>query len=307
MFFRDVYGHENALQGLQDILRGGRPSGGYVFVGPTGVGRRTLMNAFAATLLCKSAGVEACGSCESCVLLAAGNHPDYVELVMEGSTVSVDEMREFCHQIEFSPMISARRVCVINDADAMTVQAANCFLKTLEEPPPSVVLLLRAESTDRLLKTIVSRCQAIRLGPLPLPLLQDILAERGVADADILATLSEGALGKALVLAEGAIAEVWGEMDEAVAKLRPGRALALAETLLGWASRLKGEKGRAREGEMHVLELLSLLFRRRLREIDESRVILRQLDLTYNAAEQLQHNVTGELVMRNLALSLCSA
>ncbi len=310
MPFADVLGQDQPIGQLREALRRDRGSVSTLFVGPVGVGRRTLMQAFAEALLCPGGGDDACGACPSCRAFAHGNHPDLYELEREKERISVEEMREFCRQAGFRPMQSARRVCLVPDADRMTDQAANCFLKTLEEPPGATVLLLRSESTDRLLGTIVSRCRIVRLAPLPQAVVAATLRDRAAVDGDVaeaLATVAEGSLGRALALAGGETGADWAWVREALAHTRPGDALPLADELLERAGREGGDTARLRAGAEALLDMLALALRRQLRDAALPRAGLRRLDAVWAAAERLQKNVSPDAVLRTLALDLVHA
>jgi DNA polymerase III subunit delta' len=301
MSFRNVLGHEEAIAGLRASLASGRIAPAYLFCGMEGVGRNTLMRAFAAALLCRESPEDACGECTDCTLAARGTHPDLVLLEREKETIPVAEMRAFCHAVSLKPALAGRKACLVPEAGRMTVQAANCILKTLEEPPPRAVLLLRGESTDRLLPTIVSRCQVVRLAPLPHGLLGEELRRRGAAegkDADALALVGEGSLGKALELSEGEAAAEWEWIQSMLGNLRPGNAREISDELSARA---------ARRGAQELLEMIALALRLRMREKKTSpRGELACLEEVWTAAERLERNVTPDLALRSLALGLGS-
>jgi DNA polymerase-3 subunit delta' len=310
MRFADVLDHDAPKADLRAAIRGGRISPAYLFVGPRGVGRRSLMSAFAATLLCARREEEACGECHGCRMLAAGSHPDYNELESEKEQIGVDEMRAFCHTVGIRPTESRRRVSVVPDAARMTVQAANCFLKTLEEPPGETVLLLRCESTDLLLRTIVSRCQILRLSRLPAAALAAEIERRGLrtgAAAQALAAIAEGSLGRAQELVAGEAGEDWAWLEQVFEKIRPGAALALADGLAERAAAEGGAAAQMRPRVVQLLDLMALQLRRRLREAPVPRRELARLEAVWTAAERLQQNVTPDLVLRSLALDLAHA
>lgn len=304
MSFEDVLGHGRARAGLREALRAGRIPNAWLFVGPEGVGKRTLMAATAQALLCERGGDDACGACGACRRFAGGNHPDYVVLESEKEQVPVEEMRAFCRQVGLRPMAGARRICAVPEADRMTDASANCFLKTLEEPPGRAVLLLRAESTDRLLPTVVSRCQVVRLGPLPVGEIAAELARRGwaQAEAEALAVLSEGALGRALALAGEGAGDDWAWVRQTLPGMRAGDALPVARELIERMGSGNAAESRARA--LELLDLLALCLRRMLREGESPRRNVERLDAVWQAAERLQRNVTPALVLQALALEL---
>ena len=161
---------------LQKYRERGRLPHGLLFNGPAECGKKHFALRFAEGVLCTANRSEdgaqhhgrACGKCHSCLLLAAGNHPDLVLLVPqeEKKTIQVDAVREFIQDATLTPQISDCRVCLIMPADAMTSEAANSLLKTLEEPAANNHIILVTEHVRHLAATIRSRCQIVNL-PLP--------------------------------------------------------------------------------------------------------------------------------------------
>ena len=310
MPFDEVLGHAAVRADLHAALRRGRLAGAYLFVGPQGVGRRTLMASFAAALLCTDSTDAACGACRACRLRAAGRHPDLVRLERERGrvAVSVEATRAFCREVNLRPVHSARRVGVVDEAASMSAAAANAFLKTLEEPAGDALLLLRAESTDQLLHTIVSRCQVVRLGPLPGDLVARALVDRGACnerEAPAVALLAEGSLGRALTLAQADADQDWTWLAKSTAELTPGESLAFVQ---GLVDRTRADTGRVdRERTLALLEMLALLYRRRLREElpGPPRHTLARLEAVWRAAERIAGSqVNPELALQALGLDL---
>ena len=208
-----MIGHEDAVATLHRAVRRDQVSHAYLISGPAGVGRRTLALAFARVLLCQAAPAERpCGRCPSCRRVERTMHPDLVVLSLEtaGSErearptrISIDAIRELRATIALRPLEGDWRVVVIDDADWLSRDAADALLKTLEEPPPFAVLILIVEDTTSLAETIRSRCQQIRLGPVPVVTVQAALEARGVEapQAALIASLTRGRIGEAFRLA----------------------------------------------------------------------------------------------------------
>ncbi len=200
----EIWGHTGAVNLLQGHLKQGRVRHAYLFCGPNGVGRRTLALRFAQALNCPQpiAPGEPCGTCRTCRQIAQMTHPDLLLMQVEsGSTLKVDQVRALQHDLQLAPYESRYRVALLLNMERATISAQNALLKTLEEPPGQAVLLLTADTPESLLPTIVSRCEVLRLRPLPLVDLALILEqERGLPPdwARELAHLSGGCPGLAL-------------------------------------------------------------------------------------------------------------
>jgi DNA polymerase-3 subunit delta' len=170
------------------------------------VGKRTAALLFAAAINCEHPETLGCGHCRSCNAIVAGNHPDVrVWDVPEGEkTFKVEQVRELLHAVSFHPYEGRRKVHVLAALDATGPAGANALLKTLEEPPPSTVLVLLATSLDAVLPTIVSRCQVVTFGLAPIASIAEALTlRRGVAPESALdaAFRSQGRFGRAFDLA----------------------------------------------------------------------------------------------------------
>lgn len=199
-----VVGHEWAVELLECSLANGRTAHAYLLLGLPQIGKTTLALNFAQALNCQDEG-KPCGQCRSCLKIAHGNHPDVRVIEAGNGTIKIDQVRTMQREVVLSPHEGRWKVYVIRQMERATAEAANCLLKTLEEPPAQVILVLTASDMDQLLPTIVSRCQVLNLRPPSVLLAQEALEERwGVEPerAKLLARLSGGRLGWAVRASE---------------------------------------------------------------------------------------------------------
>jgi DNA polymerase-3 subunit delta' len=209
MPFHTIIAHRSTIESLQKAAARKRLAHAYLFHGEQSIGKRTTALCFAQALLCErsssEAGLDSCGGCRSCHQIEGRTHPDYfvIEPDPELATpqIKIEQIREIEQHTIYRPLIGDRKICIIDDADRLTIGAANALLKTLEEPPDHSLFLLVSSRPASLPLTIRSRCQALRFAT---PARTDVEAalilkrEMPPDDARFLATITEGRLGEAL-------------------------------------------------------------------------------------------------------------
>lgn len=224
MSWLDVHGHDDVVAWFRRGLDRRRLASAMLFVGPAGIGKRTFANRLAQSLLCRYATtrpLDPCGDCDSCVQWRAGSHPDLFHVAKPAgkSTIPLelfigsDQHRAtsgLCHDIALKPYLGHRKIAIIDDADDLGIESANCLLKTLEEPPADSLIILVGTSADRQLPTIRSRCQVIRFRPLDESLVARVLESQNLVDtpddAARLARFADGSIATALELSND---EIW--------------------------------------------------------------------------------------------------
>ena len=251
-FFRDILGQERVLEYLKAAFNRGRLAHAYLFLGPEGVGKESVARALAAALNCAELREDgdACGICPSCKRLAAGAYPDLhvIYPTSKGRTpeIKIEQIREFRRVTAYPPVGGGWRVALVKPAEALTDEAANALLKTLEEPPPQHLLILTAGVEADLFPTVVSRCQKLAFTPLPYPLITQELLRHGLSpsQAALLAALSGGSLGQALALEPEELLRQRQQVLNDLKSLSRGN----ATTALDWAQDLaKKEKKESEE------------------------------------------------------------
>jgi DNA polymerase-3 subunit delta' len=204
-----MIGHEWAVDLLTEHVAQRRERHAYLITGPQGVGKKTLALRFAEALNCIKplAPGQTCRQCSSCKRIEAMQHPDLsvVEAEHEGEVLRIDQVRTLQHNLSLAPYEARYRVALLLRFEEAHTNAANAMLKTLEEPPPQVVVILTAKSVESLLPTIVSRCEVLKLRPLSVDeTAKGMRVIKGVpADiAEVLAHISGGRPGYAVRLFE---------------------------------------------------------------------------------------------------------
>lgn len=284
MSWHGIVGHDHLVEQFRRAVRRERLASSFLFVGPEGVGKRSFALKLAQAFLCQTRPEEEldpCGACPGCLQVAAQTHPD-LEVVGKPADKSFiplelligdqeHRMRQgLCFRLSLKPFMGGRKVAIIDDADWLNAEGANCLLKTLEEPPPRSVLILIGTSPAKQLPTIRSRCQLIRFRPLRPDVVADLLVSQQLvgerAEALRLAAYGEGSIRRALELAD---AELWAFRDRLYEQLAEPM---LDATRLGQAIVLfveeAGKEVSARRRRMRqVLQQAAEFYRQLLRRL----------------------------------------
>lgn len=204
MKWTDIVGHVENIKMLRYMESSRRIPHAVLLSGPSGIGKFAVASVLGAALLCTATDSRPCGHCQSCLQMLHGTHPDYLLIRPDGAAIKIEQIRNLQHEAALAPYLSSRRICIIDSAELMTVQAANSLLKVLEEPMGDVVFILVSGNRQMLLPTILSRCMAIAFQPLTDMVLAQALADRGFSpeQSEVAARLSRGRMGTALSMLE---------------------------------------------------------------------------------------------------------
>lgn len=199
--FDNIIGNDKIKQELSNSVKSNKYSHSYLFVGTSGIGKKLIGREFAKMILCE-ANEKYCNKCKSCLEFDSNNNPDFQEIKPEGLNIKIDQIRQMQSKVSEAPIISQKKVYIIDDADLMTKEAQNCLLKTLEEPPEFVTIILIGSNESNFLSTIKSRCITIKFESLNPIEISDYL-KNNFPDEDIsnnIIEASNGSIGKALIL-----------------------------------------------------------------------------------------------------------
>ncbi len=359
--FSDILGNEMIKEYFERTLTSGQISHAYILTGEAGMGRKTLAKTFAMTLLCEknqtdhdpdqislfdsmsfmepmntdTNGTETegfyagnskdpCGQCHSCIQFQTDNHPDVIYVTHAKEGIGVDDIREQINgTVQIKPYSSPYKIYIVDEAEKMTVQAQNALLKTLEEPPSYVVILLLTTRADAFLPTILSRCITLKLKPLYDEVIRDYLMDRlhvQKADAEVYTAFARGNLGKAIALSSSdSFADMRYSVMSLLRNARNMDMILMLETVKRW-----------KEDRLDILECLDfmqlwyrdvlmfkatqdvagLIFREEYKHIRETstkssfRGIEAILEAIDKAKQRLEANVNYELTMELLLLTI---
>ena len=205
MGFAELVGHSKPLNALQMALTNQRLHHAYLFVGPEGVGKRTVAIALAKAIHCSNSAGDFCGECIHCASIVDGNHADVriIEPLAGKKEISIRQVRDLERDLRYRSFTGKRKIAVIDPAALMNASAQNALLKTLEEPPDNSLMILVTPNAGALLPTLRSRCLRLSFAPLPRTEVVGFLrAKHGLPadDAEFLAAISIGSIGVALTL-----------------------------------------------------------------------------------------------------------
>ncbi|MBN2564444.1 MAG: DNA polymerase III subunit delta' [Candidatus Eisenbacteria bacterium] len=285
-----IKGQDRAVGYLMSAFESGRLSHAYLFQGPDGVGKETTALAFAQALNCEAGGLDGCGQCRACKMAAGLSHPDIhlifpvpttikpaemaelladytrdgfrdVDFGRKSAIISVDTiLSEMVAKANQKPYLGPWKVFVVADADAMTTEAANTLLKTLEEPPDQTIIILTTSRPNALPVTVVSRCQSVPFAALSRAVVREVLLSDGrlsfdEASASTAALLAQGSAGNAVRMEKrGPTVDI-----DRVAELMIGKRTRDVPSLINEANGLAFRLGRAEQER--ILELMLLWFR----------------------------------------------
>ena len=200
MLANNIIGNTEVKEYLEKIVNSNNVLHSYLFLGTEGIGKKEIAKEFAKKILC-STKEEEC-TCKSCLCFDSNNHPDLYVIDYDNQSIKIDEIRTLTEKVIEKPIISEKKVYIINNAETMTKEAQNCLLKTLEEPPEFVVIILISSNDNLILNTIKSRCMTIKFNNIDDDLIKKYIEENLEYGelSDTLLSYINGSIGKAIKL-----------------------------------------------------------------------------------------------------------
>ena len=211
--FSEVVGQEYIVKTLVNAIRNNKIAHAYLFAGPRGTGKTTIAKLFAKAINCQNFDGESCDECNNCKAYLEGNHPDIIELDA-ASNNGVDDVREIIEQVPYAPLIGKYKVYIIDEVHMLTQQAFNALLKTLEEPPAHVIFILATTDPQKIIPTVLSRCQRYNFSKITLYEIQKRMIE--VLDRENI-PYDEKAVSEVARMAEGGMRDALSILEQCLA------------------------------------------------------------------------------------------
>lgn len=211
--FDEVDGQTHIIQTLKNAIVQNRIAHAYLFCGPRGTGKTSIAKIFAKTLNCTNSQDAPCGVCENCKMAANGSHPDIIE-IDAASNNGVDEVRNLIDKVKYAPMQGKYKIYIIDEVHMMTSGAFNALLKTIEEPPAHVIFIFATTEPNKVLPTIISRCQRFDFNKVSM---HDIKYRLSVVCKNEGIEIDENGLTLIAQLADGGMRDALSILDQCVA------------------------------------------------------------------------------------------
>lgn len=198
--FNELIGNNNIKEQLESSIKSNQIAHSYLFIGIEGIGKKEFAKEFAKAILCLNEN-KYCNKCKSCIEFDGNNNPDFFILKPDGNSIKINQIREMQEKLQEKPITSSKKVYIIDDADKMTTEAQNSLLKTLEEPPEFVTIILIGTNENSFLATIKSRCIIIHFNQINNDELKKYLEKNNVNNvSEDMLEIFQGSVGRALNL-----------------------------------------------------------------------------------------------------------
>ncbi len=277
--FEKVIGNNQIKEALEKSIKGNKISHSYLFVGIQGIGKNLLAKEFAKKVL----GSD----------FEDNNHPDFMQIEPDGNHIKIEQIRFLQSKIPEKPIISNKKVYIINDADTMTQEAQNCLLKTLEEPPEFAVIILIGSQENAFLPTIKSRCLILHFQPLEQEQIKQYMEEnygmQNLTQENLL--MFQGSIGKAILLKDKQ--ETYRNIDEIVSNLMQKDLLEiikLAEPLY-----------KAKEEIFEMLEYMNIVL---LNHAKQNYLYTKGIEIVENTKKRLKQNANYDMCIDDLIFNM---
>ena len=293
MNFRNIIGNDAIKQLLTNSIRSNNLVHSYLFVGTDGIGKSLFAKEFAKMILCLEDN-KACNTCSSCIKFESNNHPDFIFVDSEdGKSIKIGQIRLLQENISEKPIVSSKKVYIINNSDLMTVEAQNCLLKTLEEPPEYAIIILLLSNESKLLNTIKSRCTKIAFQNLSDEELLEYARRNNIYANPSLLSTCNGSISKLISLKDEI--ELYKSLDTLANDFSTKDIIDLwneADVLY-----------QSKEKIVDLLDYFNIIFLKKLRTSKEEKYI-NSIKIVETTKKRLSSNANYDMCIDNLLLKI---
>ena len=290
--FNNIIGNDKNKNVLINTIKSNKISHSYIFCGIEGIGKKLIAKEFAKAILCLEKD-KPCGKCKSCIELETNNNPDFFLLESESGKIKIEQIREMQRKIAEKPIISNNKVYIINDSDTMTPEAQNCLLKTLEEPPEYITIILICSNENNLLATIKSRCTRLYFEQLSNDDIKEYIninfPEENI-DENIL-ELYQGSIGKAIQLRDKK--NVYEKIEKIIKKLKEKDLIEIIQ--------MSEEIYKSKEEINNILEYINILL---LKMCKNNPNYAKTINIVEDTKKRLKANSNYDMCIDNMLFNI---
>ena len=291
--FKNILGNEKNKQILEKSIEINKISHSYIFWGIEGIGKQIIAKEFARIVLCTNEQEKGCHQCKSCIEFMSHNHPDFLYLEPDGNSIKIEQIRYLQRKIQEKPIISNKKVYIINDADKMTTEAQNCLLKTLEEPPEYGTIILIGSNENAFLNTIKSRCMKIAFQPIENEYIKQYMEKTyGMTDISLnMLEAFQGSIGKAILLKDKK--EQYENIESMIEKLN--------KTDMTELIKLGEPLYQSKDEIMNILDYINIIL---LRLAKENTQYANCIDIIEDTKKRLNQNANYDMCIDNMIFNM---
>lgn len=296
MSFEKIIGNNKIKNELIKAFSTNSIAHSYIFSGQYGIGKKQIAIEFAKMILCLNKDNAPCGECKSCLELENDNNPDF-NIIKPDGKIKIDQIRQMLEKVYEKPIISDKKVYIIDDAETMTVEAQNCLLKTLEEPPEYIVIILITSNESNLINTIKSRCLKLTFNPLENNEIKQYLEKNSDFQnvSETMLEIFEGSIGKALKVKEKQ--ELYNNIE---ATLRNFSCESVIDLINNASEIYKGK-----ENINEILEYFNIYFLKKAKEeYNNASKYVKAIEIVEDTKKRLVYNSNYDMTIDNLLINI---
>lgn len=296
MSFEKIIGNNKIKNELIKAFNTNSVAHSYIFSGQYGIGKKQIAIEFAKMILCLNKDKSPCGECKSCIELENDNNPDF-NIIKPDGKIKIEQIRKMLEKVYEKPIISDKKVYIIDDAETMTIEAQNCLLKTLEEPPEYIVIILITSNESNLINTIKSRCLKLTFNSLENGELKQYL-ENKLEFQNISETMLEnfeGSVGKALKVKEKQ--ELYSNMETTLKNFNCNSVIDLINN--------STEIYKGKENINEILEYFNIYFLKKAKEeYNNASKYVKAIEIIEDTKKRLVYNSNYDMTIDNLLINI---